>query len=157
MFFEPIEIELDKPRKFKLTPKALRRAEDTINRSRGAKAHERASIDYLIFKARKDSVLGQGSLPRDLFVVLLWSGLFDLWPKQSEEDPGLTMDKVEELVYETSPLTAGAILDLVMEHYSEVTNKKKADKETGRKGDQENGADESPLAPRPGSTSGALQ
>ena len=153
MLFEPIEIELDKKRKFKLTPKALRRAEDTINRQRGVKPNERVSIDYLVWKARMDTALGTGSLPRDLAVVMVWSGLVDLWPKQGEDDPALTLEKVEELIYETSPLTVGDIITMVFEHYSEVVNKKKAETEEA----PVDGADSDPLAQRPGSNSSALQ
>ena len=154
MIFEPIELELDRKRKFKLTARALMRAEDTVNRRRGVKPNERVSIDYLVYKARMDSVLGTGSAPRDLIVTLIWSGLVDLWPKTGdEEEPGLTVEKVEELIYETSPLTVGDIITMVFDHYSEVVNKKKAEPIPA----QPNGADESPLAQRPGSTSGVMQ
>ena len=53
MIFEPIEIELDKPRRFKLNLRALMRAEREINRQRGAGVADYVAIDNLVLEAAR--------------------------------------------------------------------------------------------------------
>lgn len=148
MISEPIEIELDRPRKLKLTTRALMRAESEINRRRGAQVQERVSIDFLLFKAARDQLTGSGSFPLDLLAVLLWAGL-----QAEEPDPKLTPDGVLDLV-DASPLSRGALVTAVWEHYNEVTKKPRSDSAPAEDG---GGEDDSPLAERPGSTTGPLQ
>jgi hypothetical protein len=142
MLYEPIEIELDRKRKFKLNLKALMRAEREINRRRGAEIGQFASIDFLIIQGAKTSLNDNGSFPLDLLMVLLWAGLTD-------EEPNLAIDDVPDLI-EVSPLTRSKILTLIWDYYLTATTKADQAKTNGA-------TDERPLALRPGSTSGPLQ
>jgi hypothetical protein len=149
MFFEPIEIELDKPRKVFLKAEALMRAEKEINRQRDAKIADHVSIDFLIFKAASDFLQGTGNFPLDLVAVLLWAGL-NAAPHETKDE--VTVDKVLDLI-DLSPLPRGQILTRLWEHYSDVTKR-----EPSTSSAQGNGEDKpDPLARRPGSTSGVLQ
>jgi hypothetical protein len=78
MLFEPIEIELDKKRPFKLNLRALMRAETEINRVRGAKANERMAIDHLILSEARNSMMNKGGFSIDLFFALVWAGLAEM-------------------------------------------------------------------------------
>lgn len=161
MIFEPIELELDKPRKLYLTLRALMRAETEINRLRGAAASERVSIDYLVLKAARDYLTGGGNFPLDVVVMLVWSGLLAVdqqfcekrgLDKQWINEP-LTVDQVLDMI-EASPLKRGSILTRLWDHYNEVTTKEK--NEDSSPDDEAPGGDD-PLAQRPGSSSGPLQ
>jgi hypothetical protein len=144
MLFEPIDLDLDRKRKFKLDLEALENAETQINRRRGVAPTERIGIDFLIF----DSARKTSGLPLDLVIVLLWAGLI-------AEDPALTLDQIRPLM-EASPLTRGQIVTKIWDHYIEVTSK---DQVTGKTKDESDAGDgeKRPLALRPGSTSGPLQ
>lgn len=157
MLFEPILLQLDTPRKYKLSARALMRAEKKINELRGARPNEYVSIDYLIYSTRLGSVMGTNSLPRDLAAVLLWAGLLDFWskPPYGEDNPELTVEYAAELM-EQSALARGDLLTQIFEHYAEVVTKGKNNPD-GDPAPAGNGADQSPLAQRPGSTSGATQ
>jgi hypothetical protein len=142
MLFGPIDMELDRKRKYKLDLEALENAETQINRRRGVAPSERVGIDFLIYEAASKT----GGLPLDLVIVLLWAGLI-------AEDPGLTLDQIRPLM-EQSPLRRNQIVTLIWDHYIEVTSKPTEEKKVS----DANGADEKyPLAVRPGSTSGPLQ
>jgi hypothetical protein len=145
MLFEPVELELDRKRKFKLNIRALMRAEREINRRRGAEIDAFVPIDALIadcIDSEKETV----KVPLDLLSVLLWAGL-------SDDDAMLSIDQIPDLL-ETSPLSRSQLVATIYEHWIKVTSKGKS--ETPAE-ETVNGADKSPLAQRPGSTSGPLQ
>lgn len=144
MLFEPVELELDRKRKFKLNLRALMRAEREINRRRGAEVSGFASIDALILECI-DSFRNRVRMPLDLLGVLLWSGLTD-------EDPSLTIDQATDLI-EASPLSRADLVVVIFDHWIKVT--KKADAKPNDSATD--GVDADPLAARPGSTSGPLQ
>lgn len=149
MLFEPIEIELDKPRKFFLSARALMRAEKEVNRQRGAKPSEHVSIDYLTYRAAADFLAGAGNFPLDLVAVLLWAGLNAAAP---DKDQLAAVDQAADLL-DQSPLPRGRVLTLIWEHYAEVTQRKRSPESEGDSGAQE--GQELPLAR--GSSSGVLQ
>jgi hypothetical protein len=146
MLIEPIEIELDKPRKFFLSMKALMRAEQDINRRRGIPAAQHTSIDFLVWKSAAGQVAGTDSIGLDLMVTLLWAGLSNMDP-----DPAITFDSVLGMM-DASPLTRGAIVTKIWNHYNEVTLKQK--KESPPIDEVE---DSESLARRPGANSGVSQ
>ena len=143
MLYEPIEIELDRKRKYKLDIRALMRAEREINRRRGADVGQFVSIDSLIIDGAKRSLNANGSFPLDLFCVLLWAGLTD-------EEPNLTIDQIPDLL-EATALSRSNIITKIWDYYLSITLKPDV------KPSEANGADQRPLALRPGSTSGPLQ
>lgn len=145
MFIEPIEIELDRKRKYKLGIRTLLRAEREINRRRGAEIDRFVSIDSLMIQGARKSIEANGSFPLDLFTVILWAGL-------TEEDPNLTIDQIPDLL-ESSPLTRSNIITAIWDHYLAATVKPDKPSEAATNG----AAEASPLALRPGSTSGPLQ
>lgn len=159
MLFEPIEIELDKPRKFFLNTRALMRAEKEINRQRGAEPGQRVAVDYLLFKAASDQLAGSGSFPLDLLMVLVWAGLASVdaelcrrcgLPPSAANEP-MPCESALDLI-DLSPLTRGQIITAIWNHYNEVTKKKAAEAT-----EEESSNDRGPLAKRPGLSSSALQ
>jgi hypothetical protein len=149
MIFEPIEIELDKPRRFKLNLRALLRAEHEINRQRGAGVADYIAIDNLVLEAARQSMLRY--FPLDLLAVLLWAGLNEIALDEKQEQIGL--DAILELI-EASPWTRPRLAAAVLEYYLQITSKAMEKKEE----DKEVSEDQPPpLAGRPGSISGALQ
>jgi len=151
MLFEPIELELDKPRKYKLNLRGLMRAESEINRVRGAQVNERMAIDHLIISGARNSLMQNGGFPLDLFFTLVWAGLVEC-------DPVLKQDDIPELV-EASPQTRSNLMTEIWEYYLRVTTK--PDNSVGAQpaapGEDGKGGDSDPLAKRPGSTGGLLQ
>lgn len=145
MLFEPVELELDRKRKFKLNIRALMRAEREINRRRGAEIDAFVPIDALIADCI-DSEKQTVKVPLDLLSVLLWAGL-------SDDDALLSIDQIPDLL-EASPLSRSQLVATIYEHWIKVTSKGKSEKPAE---ESANGADDSPLAGRPGSTSGPLQ
>jgi hypothetical protein len=145
MLFEPIELELDKKRPFKLNLRALMRAETEINRLRGAKVNERMAIDHLILSAARNSVMNNGGFPMDLFFALVWAGLVEC-------DPEVKQDDIAEIV-EASPRRRSQIMSEIWEYYLRVTTKPDPDQPPTK----EQETDSDPLAKRPGSTGGLLQ
>lgn len=146
MLFEPVELELDRKRKFKLNLRALMRAEREINRRRGAEIGRFSPIDEIVIAGVSNSLVAGGTFPLDLLIVLLWAGLTD-------DDPSLSIDQTADIV-ETASISRSALCTQVWEHYLKVTVKGDVSKPADQAAD---GADKDPLAPRPGSTSGHLQ
>ena len=91
---EPTEIILDRPRKLMINHRALRKAESEVNKLRFANPSNYANIDGLMIAAYNTMYRSMGLLPRDLMSCLLWAGL-------SDEDPKLTLDKIESLLDST--------------------------------------------------------
>ncbi|MGH7874998.1 MAG: hypothetical protein ACREQO_22615 [Candidatus Binatia bacterium] len=113
VLFEPIEIELDKNRQFKL------------NRRRGGS--EWLSIDFLILSAAKSSLHESGSFPLDLLTVLLWAGLVEaiagdyiIKVTEGKLEPVIPLETVPDLL-DASPLPRFRILTLIWEYYLRVT------------------------------------
>ena len=148
MIFEPIEIELDKPRRFKLNLRALMRVEREINRQRGAGIANYVAIDNLVLEAARTSMLRY--FPLDLLAVLLWAGLNETALDEKQEQIGV--DAVLELI-EASPWTRPRLAGEVCDYYLKITSKEPPKDETKDEGSE----DPPPLAGRPGSISGALQ
>ena len=79
--FEPVEIQLDKPRRLKFTMGALRRAQTRLRAIRG----DKISIFELFSPKNKEQ------LSPDEIVVLFHQGL-------RHDDPNLTEEMVEEMI-----------------------------------------------------------
>ena len=90
---EPLEIVLDRPRKVLINHLALFKAENEINRRRGAKPEEWASIDVLMVDAFNRIYRARGMLPRDLLVVMIWAGL-----GHETSKPALTVEQITGLL-----------------------------------------------------------
>lgn len=112
---EPIEIVLDRPRKLLINHKALRRAESEVNKMRFAHPNDYASIDSLMVAGFNAIFRISGMLPRDLLVCMLWAGL-------ANEDPKLTIDRIDELMDQT-PLDLGTISGIVWGAYFRAAGK----------------------------------
>jgi len=157
MIFEPIELELDRPRRFKLNLLSLMTAEQEINRRRGAGVADYVAIDNLVMESARQSMLRY--FPLDLLVVLLWAGLNEIDREEKQlpitAPPQIGIDAVLELI-EASPWTRPHLAGAVCDYYLKITTKEPAKEET--KGEGKEGEDPPPPLPgRPGSISGALQ
>jgi len=91
---EPVEILLDKPRKFLINHTALRRAETEVNKQRFAKPIEHTNIDNLMVSAYNTVYRLSGMLPRDLLTCLLWASHVPENPKEAK----LTIEKIDDLL-----------------------------------------------------------
>jgi hypothetical protein len=151
MIFEPIEIELEKPRRFKLNLRALMRAEREINRQRGAGVADYVAIDNLVLEGARQSMLRY--FPLDLLAVLLWAGLNEIALDEKEQQIGV--DAILGLI-EASPWTRPRLAAAVVDCYLKITTKEPAKDESKDEG-KEGEHPPPPLAGRPGSISGALQ
>ena len=157
MIFEPIELELDRPRRFKLNLLALMRAEREINRRRGAGVADYVAIDNLVMESARQSMLRY--FPLDLLAVLLWAGLNEIDREEKQlpitAPPQIGIDAVLELI-EASPWTRPRLAAAVVDCYLKITTKEPAKDESKDEG-KEGEHPPPPLAGRPGSISGALQ
>jgi hypothetical protein len=114
-WLQPIDIQLDKPRKLLINSMALRKAEFELNRLRGSDVRSWESIDGLIFQAYGKVYNTTGRLPADLLFCLLWGGLL-------HEDPKLQLDDVGQLL-DRSPLNLSEISGIIWRAYWAYSSK----------------------------------
>lgn len=138
---ELIEIQLDKPRHMLLNHSALCRAEREVNRLRNAAPETYAAIDFLMVDAFNRMFRSTGLLPLDLLMIMLWAALL-------HEEPGLTVDRVAELL-DTAPVSRMDVSAVVWKAYFSMAGKNLQEVPPGEDPPQR------PPDPRPGSANGA--
>ena len=125
-----IEIELDRPRKLLIDHAALFRAEQEINRLRGARPEEHLSIDTLMVEAYNRVLRMTGLLPIDLLFVMLWAALL-------HEDPKLEVNRMAALM-ESSPLSRVELSARLWETYFKSAGKNLVERNDGGEEEKKN-------------------
>ena len=130
---EPIEINLDRSRKVLINHRALFKAEGEINKRRGAKVEDWASIDVLMVDAFNLIYRSRGMLPLDLLAVMIWASIV-----YENNERALTVEQITDLFDDPSVSRAalsgdiwGAYFKASMRNLKQLPPENEAEKKSG--------------------------